>query len=133
MSGWKLTFKEELPDLQRVMEDQRKSVDVHYSLGLELKEDGTIKDVINGSPASKAGVSASAKLIAVNGRQFSAKILRAAIRAAKTSGEPIDLLVKDGEYYRTHRANCTTGERYPVLERDEGKPDLLTGIISPKS
>ena len=92
-----------------------------------------IKDVISGSPAGLAGVSASAKLIAVNGRQFSAKVLRAAIRAAKTGGEPIELLVKDGEYYRTHRANCATGERYPALERDETKPDLLTSIIGPKS
>ena len=133
LSGWKLAFKEELPELQRVMEDVRKTVDVQYSLGLELKDDGVIKDVISGSPAGQAGVSASAKLIAVNGRQFTAKVLRAAIKAAKTSGEPIELLVKDGEYYRTHRANCTTGERYPALVRDEGKPDLLTSIIASKS
>ena len=69
----------------------------------------------------------------MNGRQFTAKVLRAAIKAAKTSGEPIELLVKDGEYYRTHRAICTTGERYPALVRDESKPDLLTSIIASKS
>ncbi len=132
-AGWTLVFKDELPERQRILEEQNKSVDVRFSLGLTLKEDGIIQDVISGSPAAKAGVSASAKLIAVNGRQFTGKVLRSAITAAKGGTEAIELLVKDGEYYTMHKAIWNGGNRYPQLQRDESKPDLLSEIIRPRS
>ena len=132
-AGWTLVFKDELPERQRIVEEQNKTVDVRFSLGLSLKEDGIIQDVISGSPAAKAGVSASAKLIAVNGRQFTGKVLRSAITAAKGGTEAIELLVKDGEYYTMHKAIWNGGNRYPQLQREESKPDLLSEIIRPRS
>ena len=132
-AGWTLVFKDELPERQRIVEEQNKTVDVRFSLGLSLKEDGTIQDVISGSPAAKAGVTASAKLIAVNGRQFTGKVLRSAITAAKGGTEAIELLVKDGEYYTMHKAIWHVGNRYPQLQREESKPDLLSEIIRPRS
>ena len=133
LAGWKLVFKEAIPDRQKTFEEQRKLMDVRFSLGLNLKEDGTISDVISGSPAGKAGVSASAKLIAVNGRKYTAKVLRSAIKASKGSSEPIELLVNDGEYFTTHRVVYSGGERYPYLERDEAKADVLSEIIRSRS
>ena len=66
--------------------------------------------------------------LAVNGRQFTRDGLRAAIRDAKNTTTPIELLTKDGEFYKTFRADCHTGERYPDLERDASQPDLLSAI-----
>ena len=72
-------------------------------------------------------------LLAVNARQCTPKSIRSAITAAKNSQEPLNLLVKDGERYQSYKVDYHGGERYPTLERDASKPDLLTSIISPKS
>ena len=89
-------------------------------------------DVVPGSAADKAGVAPATQMIAVNGRQFSTRVLRQALAAAKASSEPIELLVKSGEYYRTHRLDYHEGEKYPWLERDSSRADLLTEIIRPR-
>jgi hypothetical protein len=45
----------------------------------------------------------------------------------------LDLLIKNGEYYRTVRLNYNEGEKYAHLERDTSKPDLLSEIIKPRA
>ena len=56
--------------------------------------------------------------------------LREALRESKKR-RTVELVVEDGEHVRTHVVTWSGGERYPVLERVEGKPDLLTAIITP--
>jgi hypothetical protein len=51
--------------------------------------------------------------------------------AATAAGKPVELLIKTGEFYETHRIDYSGGERYPHLVRDPSKPDLLTAITSP--
>ena len=43
--------------------------------------------------------------------------LKTAIREARTSGASIELLVKNGDHYRTVRLDYHNGLRYPHLER----------------
>ena len=71
------------------------------------------------------------KLVAVNGRSWSAKILRDAVKVAVTNSAPIELLVLRDDYYQTCKVDYHGGEKYPVLERDATKPDLLTDILQP--
>jgi predicted metalloprotease with PDZ domain len=115
-------------DLWKAYEDKHKWTDLSYSIGFQVKEDGTIADVQFGGPAQKAGVAPAVKVIAVDGRQFTPTVVREAVAAQK----PVELLVKDGEYYKTYRVDYTGGERYPHLVRDSASADLLTGIISAK-
>ncbi len=96
------------------------------------EEDGTISDVQYGGAAQKAGISPSVKLIAVNNRQFTSTVLREAVAKTATDPKPLELLVKNGEYYEVHRIDYRGGERYPHLVRDTAQPDLLTAIITPK-
>jgi predicted metalloprotease with PDZ domain len=103
-----------------------------YSLGIRVKEDdGTISDVRYGGPAQKAGVTPATKLIAVNGRQFTPTVLRETVAKTASDTKPVELLVKTGEYYETHRVEYRGGEKYPHLIRGEGE-DLLSQIIKPK-
>ena len=71
------------------------------------------------------------KLIAVNGRRHDVARLREAIKAAKGTAEKIELLVENGDYFKTHALDYHDGERYPHLRRDESKPDLLSAIVKP--
>ena len=100
--------------------------DVRFSIGFAVNEDGSIPDVMPDSPAAKAGVGPGTRLVAVNGRRWSREILRAAIRASRTA--PVELLVENGEFFRTYRLDYSGGERYPRLEREAAKPDLLSSI-----
>jgi len=99
---------------------------------MKVKEDGTISDVAMGGPAAKAGISPSTKLIAVNTRQYNSTVLREAIQKAATDSKPLELLIKNGEYFQTCRVDYHGGERYPHLVRDGNTPDLLTDIIGAK-
>jgi predicted metalloprotease with PDZ domain len=130
--GWKLGFGEEPSEYQKALEEEYKTVNEMASIGLVVKtEDGQIVDVVPDKPAAKAGVAPNVKLIAVNGRRFSAEVLRDAIAATKGGDGKIDLLVEYADYFKTHTLEYTGGKRYPRLERDDSKPDLLTAILQP--
>jgi predicted metalloprotease with PDZ domain len=131
-SGWKLQYNSTRSDLWRAVEERRKWADLTFSIGLKVQEDdGTIVDVLYGGPAQKAGVPPSVRLIAVNNRQYTSTVLREAVAAAANNSRPIELLIKNGEYYETHRVDYHGGERYPHLVRDESKADLLSQITAP--
>lgn len=129
--GWKLAYTPERSGWWRAEEEYRKQVDLTYSLGLKVTEDGNILDVAYDGPARKAGVTPSVKLIAVNGREFNSTVLREAVKAS--AQRPVELLIKNGEFYETHPIEYSGGERYPHLVRDESAPDLLTQVIAPRA
>jgi hypothetical protein len=108
-------------------------VNAAYSIGLWLKEDGSITDTVEGMPAAQAGIGPGMKLIAVNGRKFSAEILRDTLRQGKSGSSALQLLVENTEYYKTFKLDYHGGEKYPHLVRDEATPDLLSDIIKPHS
>ena len=129
--GWRLAYTNEVPALLKTREGQRKVTDLSYSLGLTLGAEGGINDVLPGTPADAAGVGTGMKLVAVNGRAWTPENLRAAVKAAATNSAPIALLVENDDYYQTCALNYHGGEKYPVLERDPAKSDLLDEIVKP--
>lgn len=137
-SGWRLVYTEVMNERQRAEEIVNHRVEVQFSLGLSVNYPGLenadeITEVIWGSPAAQAGVSAGARLVAVNGRKWTPEILREAIRRAKNGKEPIELLVENQDFFQTININYHDGERYPHLERITGKPDVLTEIGAMKA
>ena len=112
----------------------RRRLALAYSLGLIIKEDGAFQDVIADGPAYAAGIGPGMKLVAVNGRAWTPKILKEALAAAKAPGSaPIELLILNDDYYQTFRLDYHGGERYPHLERDAARPDLLEAICHPRA
>ena len=53
--------------------------------------------------------------------------------AAQSAKQPIELLVRQGDSFRTVRVDYPDGLRYPHLQRVEGTPDLLSRTLSPRS
>jgi predicted metalloprotease with PDZ domain len=131
-SGWKVVYDETQSEMARGGESNSHTVDVAYSLGMYLREDGTITDTIEGSPAARAGIGPGMKLIAVNGRKYSPDVVHDSLRAGKGGAVPLELLVENTDYYKTYKVDYHGGDRYPHLVRDESKPDLLTEIYKAK-
>jgi predicted metalloprotease with PDZ domain len=127
--GWKLVYTDKPNTMVRLGDHARKSVDLSYSIGAMLKEDGSVMDVNPNLEAAKAGLAPGMKIITVNGRPWSTDVLHEAITAAKSSSTPIELVVENGSFTGVHKLNYHGGERYPHLERDQTKPDLVGEVI----
>ncbi len=131
-SGWKLVYDETPSEMMTSAAGMYHSVPAGFALGLELHDDGGIADTTEGEVSAKAGIGPGMKVVAVNGRRFSADVLRDAIKAAKNGGPSIDLLIENTDYYKTYKLDYHGGEKYPHLVRDESKPDLLADILKAK-
>jgi predicted metalloprotease with PDZ domain len=128
--GWRLVYNDQPNLFIRTGEKLRKSVDVSYSLGLVIREDGVLSDVIYGSPAYAAGIGPGMKLVAINGRACSRDVLLDALRTSKDSQQPIDLLVENAKFFKTYSIAYHDGIRNPHLERIQGL-DVLGEILTP--
>jgi predicted metalloprotease with PDZ domain len=92
---------------------------------------GVVVNVDPGLPADKAGLAPGMKVIGVNGKKFSPNRLRDAIADSVTK-KKIELLIEDGEDFRTMIVNYADGLRYLELERVPTKPDILGDILKPR-
>jgi hypothetical protein len=95
-----------------------------------LKEDGTVVDVLAGMAADTAKLAPGMKIVAVNSRTFHPERLEEAIKQSRETGG-FDLLVISSDFFQTVHLNYNGGLRFPHLERDPSKPDLLSEILQP--
>ena len=129
--GYRLTYGAEPTEYEQAVLAKNQQADAWFSLGLLVKNTGILIDVRVDSPAYQAGLGPSMKLVAVDGQGYSADVLREAIRNAKGSTNPIELIVSNDNQFRTVRLDYHDGEKYPLLERVQGTPDLLDEILKP--
>jgi predicted metalloprotease with PDZ domain len=128
-SGWKLEYSAVKNSYIDAQEKASRIVDERWSIGLLLDDKGEITDTEEGRAAALAGAGPGMQLIAVNGRQFSAEVLDAAIASAHQTHAPIELLVKNADYYRTLSLPYFDGARFPHLVRIDGRPDTLSKVL----
>jgi predicted metalloprotease with PDZ domain len=129
--GYKLVFSDTPSELLKEHEDHSKRVNLLFSIGVEIDDkDGSVREVLWDSAAFKAKVTESSVLMAVNGAAYSADVLKDAIRAAKSTKLPIELIVKTGDRYRVLALDYHEGLRYPHLERDPSVPARLDDILA---
>ncbi len=131
-SGWRLVYREQPTGFFKSLENARKEIDLSFSLGLVVDEEGGIIDVIPDAPAAKAGIGPGMRILAVNGRRFSRTVVGDAAAATKRKPD-LDLLVENGDFIRPHSVRYRGGARFPALERDERRPDLLGAILAPRA
>jgi predicted metalloprotease with PDZ domain len=134
--GWRLVFKDTATSMLKAREAAHKSTNAYYSLGITIGEEGALVDVVPGLPAAQAGLAPGMKLIAVNGRKYSADILRAALKegaAGSAATAPLALLAENRDNFATYHVAYHGGERYPWLERLPGQPDLIGAIAAPRT
>ena len=132
-SGWKLAWAETPSEFEKNDDSEWRGDDFAYSLGLYLKRTGQVDAVLWDSPAFRAGFSKAVQVVAVNGVAYKGARMEVAITANKTGAAPLDLLVKEGDTYRTLRIDYRGGLRYPRLERIAEAPERLdAGLLAPR-
>jgi predicted metalloprotease with PDZ domain len=127
-AGWKLVYTETPTDAVKAFEERSKSADFSYSLGFSVRADGGVSNVIWDGVGFRAGLAGNTTIVAVNNRVYKPEVLKAAVKAAKGSAAPIELLVRKGNNLRTISLDYHDGLRYPRLERIPGTPDRLEAI-----
>jgi predicted metalloprotease with PDZ domain len=130
--GYRLVFNDTPSDLYKAADELRKLTSLTYSVGLSVDKDGAINEVLWNGPAFRAGLAPGSRIIAVDELAFDVDQFKAAIRTAQQATAPISLIVREGDRFRTVQLDYHGGLRYPHLERDPSRPDLLESIFAPK-
>lgn len=128
--GYKLVYTETPSDFIRGSEARRGVADLTYSLGFVVGRTGLLADVLWDGLAYKQGLTIGTQIIAVDSAAFDPDRLKEAVKAAQKSGAAIELLVRNGDRYRTVRMDYRGGLRYPRFVRDGGAPARLDDILT---
>src|SRR5437867_11381422 len=91
----------------------------------------TALEVLWEGPAFQKGLTVGTQIVAVDGIAYTIDRLKAAIRETQKTRASIELLVKNGDHYRTVRMEYHDGLRYPHLERT-GAMAFLDQILAPR-
>ena len=126
-AGWRLVYTDVIPETLKA----RGALDMSYSLGCWLSKEGNIAEVMPHSSAAKAGVVGGMRVLAVNGRRFSEDSLRQVLKNSAKEKANLDLLIENGDDFKTYSIDYHGGEKYPNLERDNNRADVLSQIIKP--
>ena len=131
--GYRLVYTEVPSEYERTADEQRKHLSLMFSIGLEVDtKDSSIAGIMWDGPAFQANLTEGDVILAVNGNAYSADELREAVKSAKNSAEPIELIVKSGDRYIVAHIDYHEGLRYPHLERETATPARLDDILAPR-
>ena len=108
----------------------RGGIAAQHSLGLFFSVDGHIIDVVPGMPGDRAGLAPGMRVMGINDRLFSPQRLHDAL-AESVARRKIELLLLEGDRFRTIVLDYADGPKYLEFVRDESKPDLLAEILKP--
>ncbi|URW74610.1 peptidase M61 [Sphingomonas donggukensis] len=131
-NGYKLVYGDEPNAVAKAGEKASKTVSFAYSLGMTVASDGAVRAVMWDSPAFDAGFDVATTIVAVNGDAYTGDKLKDAVKAAKTSKEPIRLLTKTGSKYRDVALDYHGGLRYPRLEKVGTATNGLDRLLTAK-
>lgn len=127
--GLTLQFSNERPEPPEG-EDPIDRGDLRASVGATVWGNGTVNQVILGSPADAAGLAPGDRIEGVDGYVFDLDRLDDAVARSASTGT-VPLLVVTGEKYETRVVRYDGGPRHPVLVTDGDAIDRLAEITAP--
>jgi predicted metalloprotease with PDZ domain len=140
--GYKLAYSDKIPSFVTREETAGGGADFSTSLGFAVgggrgaaptmgPESNDLSNVWWNSPAFAAGITPDMRIVSVNGKAYTAQVLRDAITDAEKAKQPIELQFRRGEEYKSFSIPYYGGLRIPTLERVDGTPDRLDEILAP--
>jgi predicted metalloprotease with PDZ domain len=130
--GYRLAYTDEPTKWWKNAEARGENTDLTYSGGFVVGNTGTVSSVLWDSAAFNAGVTVGSQVLAVNGRTFKPETLKQAIRNANGKAAAAELLIKDGDLYRTVALDWHGGLRYPRLEKIGKGKGSLDALLAPR-
>ncbi len=130
-NGWKLIYSEEPNEIEATESALARRMNLTFTIGMIVQDDGIVGDVTHGGLAYDAGIGPGMKIIAVNGKQYSPDEMKQAIAGSKLSTAPIQMIVANGAQLQTRSIDYHGGSRWPHLVRDSSRPDYLGEILKP--
>ncbi len=131
--GWTLVYDDAPNEALSAREKVEGADNLSLSLGLWAKPDGTVADVVHGSPVFAAGVAPGMRLISIGGRRWSGDTARDVLVRAEKSPGPVELIVGEADLVRVLHVDYHGGLRNPRLARDAARADLLSRILAPQA
>jgi predicted metalloprotease with PDZ domain len=132
--GYRLVYNDKQNEYEKGRETENKVTVLRYSVGIDIDEkDGTITEVMWGSPAFNATITEGMQILAINGESYSGDLLKRTITASTTKSTPIELILKLNDRYRIVHVDYHGGLRYPHLERVTTSTALLDSILEPRN
>ncbi|MDP3677265.1 MAG: peptidase M61 [Novosphingobium sp.] len=132
-AGYRLVWKEKPNSFEEGRMADGKFTNLFYSLGVNVDGEGKVTTVRWDSPAFDAGLVTGTQIVAVNDVAFSTDEIKSAITAAKGSKDPLRLIVKRGEAFRTVPVAWHGGLRYPWLEKTANGDGGLDRLLAPRA
>lgn len=129
-AGWRVTYNDTPLHEPFWFELLPFSTIADTSIGIVTQKDGTIFDVIPGSPAYDAGLGPHMTILAVNGHMYSGDSLNEAV--AHPPNGKITMIVRNFDSVEIRELKYAGGLRYPHLEQIPGTHDLLSEILAPR-
>ena len=131
--GYKLVYTNTPSSYFKDSESSRRVTDLTYTVGMVVGNDASLTDVLWGGVAFTNGLTIGTQIVAVDGTAYTSDRLKDAIESAKKNPDPIELLVRNGDRFRTIRFNYHDGLRYPHLDRDAATPARLDDILTTRN
>jgi predicted metalloprotease with PDZ domain len=134
MAGYRLAWKDRPNPYDAARSAHLRNLDLGYSLGISVGRDGEVDSTRWGSPAFDAGLVTGTEIVAVDSMAYSPELLSRAVARAAGGNDPIELIVRRGDRYRTLSIPYYGGLRWPWLERKPGAAQAgLDRLLSPRS
>ncbi|MCA9310875.1 MAG: hypothetical protein KDA21_06695 [Phycisphaerales bacterium] len=131
LTGYDLTWSDEPTKLQEKDAKSDSTAHLRASLGLVADKEGVITEMVPESAADRAGLTRGMTILGVNGWAYTPDRLREMVR--HSAENPVTLIVAFEERLQTVELDYDGGLRYPRLTPQEGQPDLLRAIVTPRS
>jgi predicted metalloprotease with PDZ domain len=129
--GYRIQYSARPSEYITERDASRKQTTANASIGITVSEEGSkITSVVPGMPGDKAGLAAGMVVAGVNGRKFTPQRLKDGI-ADSVANQGVELLVIDGDSFRTIKIPYAEGPKYLELVRRPENPDTLGAILKP--
>jgi predicted metalloprotease with PDZ domain len=133
MGGYKLVYGDKPGAITKLAESTNKMTDQSFGVGAIVKNDGEVLGVVWDSPAFKAGFTVGAKIVAVNGVEYSSDDFKNALKDAKDPKKPVEVILKRDKNFSTIKLDYSGGLRYPRLEKIGEGEGSLDRLLKPKT
>lgn len=131
MGGYRLGWSDK-PNAVIKQADDQGGRNLNWSIGLNVNKDGKVIEVIWDSPGFAAGLVTGTQIVAVNNRAFKPAVLSEGVDGTARK-QKLELLVKNGDVYRTVTLDYVGGLRYPVLVKIGEGEGGLDRLLAPRT